>query len=155
MIRGSAMVERKYEAMYTIVRMRPIRRLLLTLGTVLCLVFGVVPAANAYPSMPSPGFLATAKQDACNGIGLAGGGGCGDNGAQVNNAVAAGVNVLSIIVGIVAVIMLFIAGLNFTTSNGEAGKVTKAKHGVIYALVGLIIVAFAETLVHFVLGIAK
>lgn len=83
-----------------------------------------------------------------------------DSTACADNAAATGtldtlikniVNVLSVIIGILAVIFIIIAGFKFITSGGDSGKVTSARNTVIYAIVGLIIVALAQVIVRFVL----
>jgi hypothetical protein len=61
------------------------------------------------------------------------------------------VNLLSVIVGIVAVIMIIVGGFRYITSGGESSNVSGAKNTLIYAIVGLIIVALAQFIVHFVL----
>lgn len=62
------------------------------------------------------------------------------------------ITIISIIVGIAAVIMIIVAGLSFMTANGDAQAVAKARGSIIYALIGLIIVALAQALVIFVLN---
>jgi cytochrome bd-type quinol oxidase subunit 2 len=62
------------------------------------------------------------------------------------------VNIFSVIVGIVAVIMIIIGGFKYITSGGDSGSITSAKHTIIYALVGLVIVALAQFIVKFVLS---
>ena len=61
------------------------------------------------------------------------------------------VNILSIVVGVVAVIMIIYGGFRYITSGGESGSVSGAKNTLIYAIVGLVIVALAQFIVHFVL----
>lgn len=61
------------------------------------------------------------------------------------------VNFLSVIVGVVAVIMIIVGGFRYITSGGESSNVSGAKNTLIYAIVGLIIVALAQFIVHFVL----
>ena len=61
------------------------------------------------------------------------------------------VDIFSLIVGIVAVIMIIIAGLRYITSGGEAQNVTNAKNTILYAIVGLVVVVFAQTIVKFVI----
>ncbi len=127
------------------------KSLLLTLGIILLGLQIAAPVATAAVSVPAPNLVADTKSDVCSGIGLAGGG-CGDNGGQVNTTIAAAVTVLSVIVGVVAVIMIILSGLTYITSDGETSKIAKAKTSLIYAIVGLVIVAVAQTIVHFVLG---
>jgi hypothetical protein len=64
------------------------------------------------------------------------------------------VNIFSLIVGIVAVIMIIYGGFKYITSGGDSGNVSGAKNTLIYAIVGLIIVALAQFIVHYVLGAA-
>lgn len=62
------------------------------------------------------------------------------------------VNFLSVIVGVVAVIMIIVGGFRYITSGGDSGNVSGAKNTLIYAIVGLIIVALAQFIVNFVLA---
>jgi hypothetical protein len=59
---------------------------------------------------------------------------------------------LSAIVGIVAVIMIIVGGLRYITSGGNDTSVTGAKNTILYAIIGLIIVALAQVLVRFTLS---
>jgi hypothetical protein len=61
------------------------------------------------------------------------------------------INILSVIVGIIAVIMIIIGGFRYITSGGASEKVTGAKNTLLYAIIGLIIVALAQVIVRFVL----
>ncbi|HVA11402.1 MAG TPA: pilin [Candidatus Dormibacteraeota bacterium] len=65
------------------------------------------------------------------------------------------VSIFSIVVGIIAVIMIIYGGFRYITSGGDSGKVGNAKNSLIYALVGLIIVALAQLIVHYVLNTAS
>ena len=64
------------------------------------------------------------------------------------------VNIFSVIVGIIAVIMIIFGGFKYITSGGDSGNVSGAKNTLIYAIVGLIIVALAQFIVRFVLNTA-
>jgi hypothetical protein len=61
------------------------------------------------------------------------------------------INIISVIVGVVAVIMIIYGGFRYLTSAGSAEKVTAAKNTILYGLIGLIIVALAQVIVRFVL----
>jgi hypothetical protein len=78
----------------------------------------------------------------------------GQNG-KLNTLLTNAVNIFSIIVGVVAVIMIIVGGLRYITSGGDSAKVSGAKNTLIYAIIGLIIVALAQLIVHFVLGQAQ
>jgi hypothetical protein len=61
------------------------------------------------------------------------------------------VNTFSIVVGVAAVIMIIVGGFRYITSGGDSGRVGSAKNSLIYAIVGLVVVALAQVIVHFVL----
>lgn len=54
------------------------------------------------------------------------------------------------IAGVVAAIFLVFGGISYMTSSGDAGKLTKAKNTILYALIGLVIVGLAEIIMAFV-----
>jgi hypothetical protein len=62
------------------------------------------------------------------------------------------INIFSVIVGVIAVIMIVIGGFRYITSGGASDKVKGAKDTLIYAIIGLIIVALAQVIVRFVLS---
>ncbi len=62
------------------------------------------------------------------------------------------INLLSIIVGIAAIIGIMYAGLRFITSGNNPQQVTTARESVLYAVVALIVAATAQLLVRFIIG---
>jgi len=74
---------------------------------------------------------------------------------SLNDTIASVINLLSVLVGVAAVIMIIIGGFRYITSAGDSTKVTSAKNTIIYAIIGLIIVALAQLIVHFVLNKVK
>lgn len=54
------------------------------------------------------------------------------------------------IIGALALLMIVVSGLRYITSAGNPEKASKAKNGIIYALVGLAIAIAAESIVSFV-----
>lgn len=60
-------------------------------------------------------------------------------------------NIVAAVGGIIAVIMIMVNGLNLLMSTGDTGKVMKAKDGLIYASVGIVIIAMARVIVAFML----
>jgi hypothetical protein len=61
------------------------------------------------------------------------------------------VNVLLFLLGAIAVIMIVIGGIKYTTSNGDSSAVTSAKNTILYAVVGLIVALMAYAIVNFVI----
>jgi len=121
-------------------------------------VFSMLNAVSvsALALSPSHAFaISGPANEACTGVGLVSGGGCGDNGTQVSNTLGTMINVFSAIIGFIAVIMIIVAGLQFMTANGNTQNITKARTSLMYAIIGLIIVVLAQALVHFVINQAS
>lgn len=77
------------------------------------------------------------------------------SGASFTALIKKVINIFSVIIGVIAVIMIIVGGLKYITSGGESSNVSGAKNTIIYAIVGLIIVALAQFIVHFVLANAS
>jgi len=71
---------------------------------------------------------------------------------KIQDIITTGINIFSVIVGIVAVVMIIVGGFKYITSGGDSSNVTSAKNTIIQAVIGLVIVAFAQFLVQFVLN---
>ena len=76
----------------------------------------------------------------------------GEAGQTVDGIIKLVINVFSLIVGVVSVIMIIIGGLKYITSGGESGKISGAKNTILYAIIGLVIVALSQLIVRFILG---
>jgi cytochrome bd-type quinol oxidase subunit 2 len=71
---------------------------------------------------------------------------------SVNNILTTVINIFSLVVGVVSVIMIIVGGLKYITSGGESGNVSGAKNTILYAVIGLVVVALAQVIVRFVLA---
>lgn len=71
---------------------------------------------------------------------------------RVNSLVTTIINIFSWVIGVVAVIMIIYAGFKYIISGGESGGVKAAKDTILYAIIGLVVVLLAQTIVKFVLG---
>lgn len=71
---------------------------------------------------------------------------------RINTIITTVINLFSLVVGVVAVIMIIIGGLKYITSGGDSGNITGAKNTILYAVIGLVVVALAQFIVKFVLG---
>jgi cytochrome bd-type quinol oxidase subunit 2 len=71
---------------------------------------------------------------------------------KINSLLSTVINIFSLIVGVIAVIMIIIGGLRYITSGGDSGNVTAAKNTILYAIIGLVVVALAQFIVRFVLA---
>ncbi len=61
------------------------------------------------------------------------------------------INIFTIVVGAVSVIMIIIGGFRYIISGGDSSGVSGAKNTILYAIVGLVIVLFAQVIIRFVL----
>jgi hypothetical protein len=97
---------------------------------------------------------ATASQDACETLKdlNPNGGGCTASQGGVNSVIKLALNLLSIIAGVIGVIMVIVAGFKYITAQGDAASITSARNALLYAIVGLVVVAFAQAIVKFVLS---
>lgn len=112
-------------------------------------VAGAVSTPSAYAESP--------QEAACKAIdGNWSGATClinGQNpGQPIGSTLGDIVNIISLIVGIAAVIMIVIGGFKFVTSGGDSNAVKSARSTIIYAIVGLIVVLLAQVIVRFVLN---
>lgn len=96
----------------------------------------------------APATSNSAQAQVLSGVGQSGAN-CSSSG--VYSAIHAAVVVLSIIIGIAAIIMVLLAGFRYITSGGDSAKVTAAKNALIYAIIGIIVASLAQFIIHFVL----
>jgi hypothetical protein len=69
----------------------------------------------------------------------------------INSIITTVINIFSIVVGLIAVIMIIIGGIRFVMSGGDSAATTSARNTILYAIVGLVVVALAQIIVRFVL----
>ena len=76
-------------------------------------------------------------------------------GIPANDADATLGNILDLVYffgGVVAVIVIVVAGIMYTASEGDAEKTKRAKNMILYAIVGLLMIAMAFVITGFVIG---
>lgn len=75
-----------------------------------------------------------------------------DANEKLNRIISEIINFFSIIIGIVAVLMIIVGGFRYIISGGDSANVTSAKNTILYAIIGLLVVAFAQFIVKFILS---
>jgi hypothetical protein len=78
-------------------------------------------------------------------------GGAGET-SNLGSRIKTIVNILLYILGAIAVVMIVIGGVRYTTSNGDSSAITSAKNTILYAVIGLIVAILAYSIVNFVLS---
>lgn len=124
------------------------KKISLMIATLSGLVLLLLPSVA---SAAAPVFVADAKSNVCQGIG-----GCPTGGdSALERVIGLAVNVLTIIGGIAAVIMIIVAGIRYINSGGDASKTASAKNALLYAVIGLVVIGMAQIVVRFVIDKAE
>lgn len=71
---------------------------------------------------------------------------------EAGTTVANILNITYFIAGIVAVIVIIIAGFFYVTSQGKPANVTKAKDAILYSVIGIVVIMLAFVITQFVVG---
>ncbi len=125
----------------------------LALVTVLSVSSAAADGANGSITLPSNGIVADSfVGSACSALTSVSNTNCSSGATSFKGIARNVVNILSFIIGIVAVIMIIISGFRFIIGGNDTNAVSSAKNTLIYALVGLAIAVFAQFLVHSVLN---
>ena len=69
---------------------------------------------------------------------------------QGTNSVWNAVRTALIVLGGIAVVMIVVGGIKFTTSAGDANKVTSAKQTILYSVIGLVVAMLATVIITLV-----
>lgn len=123
-----------------------IKVVLATFAVVLASVFGFalpVSAANEGLVLCSNGSYADSF-DKCSGAGTA-------EKRSLMGTLQIVINVVLAVLAFITVAMIIIGGINYSTSQGDAGKVKKAKDTILYGVIGLVVALLAFAIVNFVL----
>lgn len=125
------------------------RVLLMGAGLVLLLVVVFSGSAAAASSENLASTVGQVRQ----GIGATGGEAVAEGQAEgrITTTVGNAINLISWVVGIISVIMIILGGLKYIMSSGDSSKIDSAKNTILYAVIGLVIVALAQIIVLFVL----
>lgn len=123
------------------------KRILATLAAAIVLLTPVMVSGSSYA------LFSNSKSQACQGVTLSETDkGCGTGAAGLNTVIKNVINVLTIIIGTIAVIMIIVGGTKYITSGGDSSKSASARSTIISAIIGLAIVALSQVIVQFVIS---
>lgn len=95
---------------------------------------------------PNPADSAACKDAAANQTGA-------DNGIYGKNGILAKTaSIIAVIAGIAAVIVIIVSGIQMILATGESAKIATARNSIIYAVIGLVIVLVAQSIVRLVIS---
>lgn len=61
------------------------------------------------------------------------------------------INILLVLVGLAAAVMLIVGGVQYITSRGDDTKAEEAKNTILYAVMGLIVIGLSAAIVNYVI----
>ena len=73
-------------------------------------------------------------------------------GVSVQRVLEVALHLLSFVAGVIAVIMIIIAGLRYITSQGSSEATAGARNTIIYAVIGIAVVVLSQVIVRFVVS---
>jgi hypothetical protein len=134
-----------------------IRRILFSLLLISCCSVAVPLVAHAAPAPKATNLLGPGSD--CGGSSGAGSSAvCTDTQAAnpQSNPVADRLKKITAIIafaaGAAAVLIMLVAGIQYITSDGDSNQISSAKQTIIYALIGLIVIVLAVSIIEFVLN---
>ncbi|MFV0484982.1 MAG: pilin [Candidatus Saccharimonadales bacterium] len=71
---------------------------------------------------------------------------------SLNSTIQLIINMIIFAIGLIAVVMVILGGIQYSTSQGDSGKVKKAKDTIMYGIIGLVVAILAFAIVNFVLS---
>ena len=128
--------------------MKRLRALLIAFMTVGFLSFASVAPAYAWSPFGSVDCTGKAAKSAV----------CTEKGntenpiSGANGLVMKVINIVAYVAGVAAIIIIVLAGLRMVTSGGSSEDIAGARRSLIYALVGIVVIVLARTIIAFVLS---
>ena len=76
---------------------------------------------------------------------------CKSKDDNANELIGTIVNTLLFVIGALSTIMIIVGGIFYVISNGDSGKIARAKNTITYAVVGLVVAFVAFAIVNWVI----
>lgn len=68
-----------------------------------------------------------------------------------NGVIRRATRIIAIVAGAAAIIVMVLGGIRYITSGGDPSQVSQAKRTIIFALVGLIVIAASQSIINFII----
>jgi hypothetical protein len=122
-------------------------------------VFAVLMLGLAAPLMAAGSVSAVDVVQSCNDPAAAQTNVCQETAAQGASGANPAIGVIKMVIGVVsyiggaaAVIGLIIYGLRILLANGDSNTISASRTGILYSLIGIIVIVFAQLIVVFILN---
>lgn len=76
---------------------------------------------------------------------------CKSKDDNANELIGTIVNTLLFVIGALSTIMIIVGGIFYVISNGDSGKIARAKNTITYAVVGLVVAFVAFAIINWVI----
>lgn len=136
-----------------------IRRTLLCLLLICCCIIAAPLTLSAQASAPPPnpsnilspacGTSGTSSSAVCTDVKNASGHKTAD---PVTHSLEIIVNIVALVAGAAAVLLILVGSIKYITSAGDSAKVSSAKNTIIYALIGIVVIVAAKTILIYVVN---
>lgn len=117
------------------------------------LLVGLLTSVFAAISLPAFAQVGKLNKFECQTLGLQCTG--NDTAASLSNYILNVLNVFLGLLGVIALIAIIYGGAVYLTAGGDEKAITRAKNILIYAVIGIVVIALSVTLVNFVFGAVK
>lgn len=118
--------------------------LVLSVAALLAISFAAAPTAGAQGLLDVCKQAGAKSSDVCKASGA-------NNLSGPNGIIVKVANIFAFITGVAAIIVIMLGGFTYITAGGDAGKAQTGRSMVIYAVVGLVVVVLARTIIGFVI----
>lgn len=61
-------------------------------------------------------------------------------------------NTVYFMAGVIAIVVIIVCGILYSTSNGDTSKITRAKDGILYSVIGLVVILLAFAVTTIIVG---
>ena len=118
-----------------------------TLVTILVMaLFGVAVAVPATPALAYDPLAGACSSGSTSEV-------CKNKNEKLEPFVKKIINALLYVVGLLSVVMIIVAGIMYTASSGDSGRISKAKNMLMYSIVGLVVSFMAFAIVNWVVDL--
>ena len=107
---------------------------------------------------PLPASAANVFGDACSNAKVKTSAVCQDSGAKTNPLTGSNgllikiTQIIAVVAGAAAVLIIIISGLRYVLANGDTAQAMNARNSILYAVVGLVVIAIAASIISFVVS---
>lgn len=116
---------------------------------------GLASLAMLIIMLPAPAYAVDVFDDVCNQPGSEDSPACQEDKDSITGSegvFARITSIIALVAGAVAVIVIIIGGFMYVMAGGDAGKLKTARDTIIYSVIGLVVIALAQSIIVFIIN---